>query len=101
MTKLYVSEYPGLAETDQSDSTLIVAMPPIAEQIVDYTAGVATLANPFSPFTKFIYVSTDAICSIAFGVTPVATITNLRLAANERILTRVVAGQKVSAITNT
>lgn len=102
MTKLYVAEYSGLAATAQSDSVVVVPAPPTAEQVVDYTAGVAA-STAFNPSTTFVEVSTDAICSIAFGTAPVAAITNCRLNANERKLFRVPAGQayKVSAITNT
>src|SRR5262245_36994730 len=102
-SKLYVAEYPSLAATEQSDSVAVLPQPPTAEQTVDYSAGVTATANAFRDDTNFVQISTDSICSIAFGTTPVATVANQRLAANEKIIVGVRAGSKlkVSAITNT
>lgn len=102
MTKLYISEYSGLAAVDMDGSVLAMAQPPIATQVVDYTAGV-TPSAAFNAATKLVELHNDSICSLAFGVAPVATVNNMRYAAGERNVIGVPAGSnfKVSAITNT
>ncbi len=101
MTKLYVSEYLGLATAAQSDSVDVVAAPSIADQVVDYTAGVATSAA-FNALTSFIEVCADSACSIALGTAPTATTANFRIPANQLKRIRVPTGGafKISAITN-
>ena len=102
MSTLYVAEYSGLAATEQSDSIPVVVAPPESEQTVAIGVGSAQSAA-FGPTTKWVEVSADAVCSIAFGSDPTATAANLRLAANERKLFRVPqgAGYKVACIANT
>lgn len=95
MSKIYVSEYPGLATTDQSDSVPILALPPTVEYTVIVSAGISGAAQPFQPSTKFIEVSTDTTCSIAIGGFPgvvgtgTVTLNNQRLNANDRVIRRV------------
>ena len=90
MSKIYVSEYPGLANTDQSDSVAILALPPSAEYTVIVSAGSSGAAQPFLATTKFIEVSTDTTCSIAVGpVGTTALLTNQRLQTNERVIRRI------------
>lgn len=74
-------------------------------------ATITVVSAAFQPSTTLVEVSTDAICSLAWGVNPVATVNNMRLVAGERKLVRVpqVAaasgiappGFRVSVITNT
>lgn len=85
-----------------------------------FSIPVATIAHDsaaFNPSTKFVEVSADAICSIAFSppgnLGPVAAVTNMRLAAGERKQVAVISAtnpanpqgalvtQQVSVITNT
>lgn len=99
-SRLYVAEFQSLAATEQSDSVTILPQPPTAEQVVDYSAGVAA-SLAFRSDTNFVEISTDSICSIAFGAAPVATVNTQRLNANERRTFGVKPGSKVSAITNT
>jgi hypothetical protein len=95
MAKIYVSEYPGLANTDQSDSVPILAMPPTVEYSVIVSAASSGAAQPFAPTTKFIEVSCDTTCSIAIGGFPgvvgtgSAGLSNQRLNANDRVIRRV------------
>ena len=70
---------------------------------------------PFQPSTQFVEMSTDGVCSVAFSqagaLGPVATTSNMRLAASERKRVRVYGSvnpnsgipstQQVSVITNT
>ncbi len=95
MAKIYVAEYPGLANTDQSDSVAILTLPPTVEYTVIVSAGSSGAAQPFQLSTKFIEVSTDTTCSIAIGGFPgvvgtgSAGLSNQRLQTNERVIRRV------------
>ena len=95
MSKIYVAEYPGLANTDQSDSVPILALPPTVEYTVIVSAGSSGAAQPFQPSTKFIEVSADTTCSIAIGGFPgvlgtgSAGLSNQRLNVNDRVIRRV------------
>lgn len=104
MTKIYVAEFQGLAETGQSDSVPILTVPPSLEQTVAIgTQSAASLA--FQSTTAFVEISADSICSIAFGpvASVAATANNCRLNANERIIRRVPVGvnEAVAVIVNT
>ena|SRR5882757_6479308 len=102
MAKIYVSEYPGLATTDQSDSVAILAMPPTVEYSVIVSAGISGSAQPIQPTTKFVEISCDTTCSIAIGGFPgtvgtgTATLSNQRLNANDRVIRRVPFQQQSS-----
>lgn len=98
MSKLYIAEFSGVALT-ASDGAAIAPMPAINEQVVDFTAG-ATASAAFNAATRIVRIHTDAICSLAFGPTPVATVANARLIAGQTEYFGVVPGQKVSAIVN-
>ena len=91
MSKIYVSEYPGLATTDQSDSVPLLAMPPTTEYSVIVSAGSSGAPQPIQPSTKFVEISCDTTCSIAIGPTlsGAAGLSNQRLNANERVIRRV------------
>src|SRR5712664_1028078 len=98
MAKIYVAEYPGLATTDQSDSVPILALPPTVEYTVIVSAGSSGAAQPIQSTTKFVEISTDTTCSIAFGPTAggSAGLTNQRLQTNERVIRRVPFQQQSS-----
>jgi hypothetical protein len=102
MTKLYVTEYAGLMPSPVGGQGQIPLEPPLAEQVVDYTGGVATSAA-FNSKTRLVRIETDATCSVVFGTAPTATTSNGRFAANGVEFRGVPIGQsfKVSAITNT
>lgn len=111
MTKLYVAEFTGLAATAQSDSVPILTVPPTLEQAVAISTATSAGSNGFQPSTTFVEISSDVVCSIAFGTTlstAIATVNNCRLNANERIIRRVAgpgfsngAVSQVSVIGNT
>jgi hypothetical protein len=186
MTKLYISEFPGLGETDQSDSVAGVPVPSTVDQRIDTTAttgainvlgaitpgaayvngtypnvpltggtGSGAKANitvaggavtavtltargsgytaadtlsasntnlggsgagfsipvtsitirsaAFQASTKWVEMESDSICSVAHGadMAAVATTSNMRMAANDRVLRRVNPGDYVTAVTNT
>ena len=105
MTKLYVSEYARMTQASGPGNTVVQAPeePPLATQVVDYTAGAASSAA-FNAKTRFVRLHTDAICSVAFGASPVATTAFPRLAAGQteyRGIPTDGSAAKVSAITNT
>lgn len=106
MTKLYIQEFRSVATIDaESGGGTILPYPPIATQVVDYTAG-ATNSVAFNVLTKFIQVETDAICSVRLSLAsaPVsATVTDQRMAANEKQPFGVQSPTPmvISAITNT
>lgn len=103
MSKLYVTEmedlhagagYPMQVCVDLGSGATVDQTP------VDFSGGVAPSAA-FGAQTKFVRLHTDAICSIAFGKTPVATVGNRRMAAGQTEVWAVQPGTKVSAIANT
>jgi hypothetical protein len=57
--------------------------PPLAKNVVDYTAGHAE-SPTFNAQTRVVRLNNDAICSILFGTAPVAATTNTRMAAGGR-----------------
>jgi hypothetical protein len=102
MALVYVSEYSGLASTDQSDSVAILALPPTSEYSVIVSAASSGASRSILPTTKFIEFSCDTTCSIAIGPSPgslntgSALLTNQRLNANERVIRRVPFQQQSS-----
>ncbi len=74
-------------------------VPPITEQTVTIGGGSAS-SNPFSKNTTVVRINTDAVCSIAFGVSPIANTSNMRLAANQTEYFTVIPGQLVAVISN-
>lgn len=101
MTKLYIREFDALGSTENSDSLYLVPADQVADQVVDFTAGV-TPSAAFNDKTQFVELCSDSGCSILFGTVPVAAATNWRLPGNVPKLVRIQQGlkYKVSAITN-
>ena len=108
MAVLYIAEYSELSFCDNGVLSGVVngtgfmqaapISPPLAEQTL--VIGVSSVAsNAFSAKTSFVIVSSDVPCSIAWGINPVATANNMRLAVNkpERFG---VAGGKIAVISN-
>lgn len=104
MTKLYVTEYAELTlvGTPNGVPAQCPKEPPLASQVVDFTAGAAQSAA-FNAKTTFVRLQSDAACSVKFGADPTATTSDQRLAADQETY-RGVAGDgsaaKVSAIAN-
>lgn len=99
MATLYVAEFSNLAPAG-SEFAQIVGTPPLAEQTVTIGSG-SLSSNAFASFTRMIRVHADSICSIAFGPSPTATTTNMRLAANTTEYFGVNPGTKIAVISNT
>jgi hypothetical protein len=90
MSKIYVSEYAGLGQTDQSDSVNILPVPASVEYTVIVSAGSSGAAQPILFTTKFIELRADTTCSFVIGTSGgSAGLGNCRLNANESVIRRV------------
>jgi hypothetical protein len=96
MSKIYVAEFPGLAASAQGGfDVAILAVPPTVEYTVIVSAASSGPPQAFAQSTRFVEISCDTTCSIAFGLFPgvvgtgSAGLTNCRLNANERVIRRV------------
>jgi hypothetical protein len=76
-------------------------IPSIANQNVAITAGSLSSAA-FNALTTYVMISTDSVCSLAFGTAPTAVTTAHRMAANETRFYTIPndAGYKVAVIAN-
>lgn len=97
MATLYVSEFGDLAIGRAQAMTL----PSLRTQTVAISGTSAPTAQAFGENTRMVRVHTDAICSIAVGTTPVATTSDLRMAADTTEYFGVKPGEKIAVITNT
>lgn len=105
MAVVYIAEFPGVSQgTGYSGAAPVCDWPPIGKQAV----AIGALSAKFSPTTRVIRVTTDAICSIAVskgppaaGVTFAATANDARFAAGDKEYLAVTPGSVLSSITNT
>jgi hypothetical protein len=100
MAVLYISEYDRQCIDYLRLGVPAPQEPSIAEQSVAI-GGTSAASAAFNAKTKFVRVHTDAICSIAFGVSPTAVATAKRMAAGQTEFFGVRPGDKVAVITNT
>jgi hypothetical protein len=96
MAKLYVTEFGGIA----AGPTPVGVTPPIIEQ-TPVAIGAEAKSAAFDYATVLVRLHADAICSIAFGTSPTASTSTMRMAANQTEYFAVKGGQKVSVISNT
>ena len=104
MATLYIAEFLGVAAvgtpvTLGPADAQIGGTPPQAEQTVSI-GGASVPSAAFGSRTRMVRIHTDAICSIAWGQSPVATTVNMRLAANQTEFFGVTPGFKVAVIAN-
>ena len=97
MTKVYVSEYAVLTNIAGTIGQMSPE-PPLATQIIDYGAGVASIT--LSAATRYVRLQNDSICSMSFTATN-ATTSDARFPADSTEYKSVQPGSKISAITNT
>lgn len=100
MTTLYVAEFATVGGT----SNFGVAgglVPPIREQTCTIAATSTPVSSGFTQNTAFVRLHSDSICSVAFGTTPTASTSTMRMAAGQTEYFAVAPGQKVAAIVNT
>lgn len=102
MAVLYITEYARQGRDAAGYQMVVADEPPVANQTVAITAG-STASAAFNVNTKFVRISTDAICSIEFGTAPTASATTRRMPANTTEYFSVPQGAsfKVAVITNT
>lgn len=109
MAKAYITEYRGLRFDANGYSMAVPEEPPVATQVVDFTAG-ETKSALFNELTTVIRVHVDAICSRKVGKstdTPTATTSDARMTAGQTEYLGVKGGsvsglgQKISFISNT
>lgn len=100
MSTLYVTEYNNAAFIN--GVIPVAAEPQNAQQTVSIGGASGATVNAFQNNTQLIRLHTDAICSVVFGGTPVATSANRRMAANqtEYFSVPLSSGLKVAVITN-
>ena len=103
MSTLYITEF-ATQGRDLAGYTLqngTPREPVLAEQTVAIGAG-SLQSVAFNPSTTIVRLHTDAICSIAVGLAPVATATKRRMAANttEQIAMQPGSGFQIAVITN-
>ena len=97
MSKLYIAEFSSVPRAAQNERIHVPRMPPIAQQVVDFTAG-ATASAAFSQETRFVRLITDDAANVAFGAAPTAAGTDMYLAPGVAEYFAVEPGHKVSAL---
>jgi hypothetical protein len=98
MTKVYVSEYASLPKDNAGNIVPIAPEPPLAEQVIDYSGGAATIT--LGNQTRYVRLNNDSICSLRYDGSA-ATTSNARSPADTLEYKGVQPGSKISAITNT
>lgn len=98
MPNLHVTEFTGIASTDQSDSIVAFSADAVvAVQAPAIVAATNTVSAAFNAATQWIKVTAGAACSIAISAAPVAAAGGWFLNAGETILIRIAAaGQKIA-----
>lgn len=102
MATLYITEYADIHIGQAGRIGQIPLEPPLAEQTVAIGAG-SVASAAFNTATRMVRLHTDAVCSVAFGTNPTATVAKQRLAANQTEYKSIPNGQafKVAVIANT
>lgn len=102
MAFLYVTEYATIAIMQAGRVVQAPMEPPLAEQKIAI-GGSSTASLAFNPQTALVELHADAICSVLFGQSPVATAGSRRMAVNQTTDRGVPMGQsfQVAVITNT
>jgi hypothetical protein len=96
---IYVTEFAD-SKVFQGQVLPVSSCPPIAEQRLTIS-GVSAQTSAFNSRTRIVRVSTSEVCSIAFGASPTATTSTMRLAANATEYFAVNGGDRLAGITNT
>lgn len=96
--KLYISEY-NLIGNASGHIAQIANEPVIADQVVDYSGGVAS-STAFKGSTQYVRILCDTQCSVQFGTTPTATTSTKLIPALTPEYFGVSPGFKISVISN-
>lgn len=100
MAKLYITEGIRL-KRPSVDTAQIMDLAAATDQTPVAISGASAQSAAFAATTNFIRVETDAICSIAYGGNPTATVNNFRMAADQVEYFGVNPGDKIAVISNT
>ncbi len=102
MATLYVSEFADTGTTKYGNALQVAALPSITNYVITVSATASSSAT-FNYNTSLIRLHSDTICSVVFGLSPTATATGARMAANQTEYFTVPQGQsyKVSVVSNT
>lgn len=95
MAKLFITEFASVYQ-----GRMIIPQTPGYNQ-PPLAIGTEVDSLAFKETTRVVRVHTDAICSIAFGSSPTASVDTMRLAANQTEYFAVNPGEKLSVISNT
>jgi hypothetical protein len=97
--RLYITEYIS-ATLDHNGCYVPAGMEPaLAEQVVVIDVA-STQSAAFDTRTKFIRIHNDAICSIAIGNNPTATVNSSRCTKDGTEFRGVYPGHKLAVIAN-
>jgi hypothetical protein len=102
MARLYISEYREMGAVQASKRDIAAPLEPaIVVQTPINITGASIQSEQFHEETRFVRLHTDATCSVRFGVNPVATTNDARMAAGSTEYFGVVPGHRVAVISNT
>lgn len=104
MAKLYITEFSGGLKHVGSTGGDVAQIESMATGIdqTPVVIGVGSLQSAaFAATTTYIWISTDAICSIAYGANPTATANSRRFPADYTGYFGVNPSDKIAVITNT
>ena len=97
MATLYITEFKGLDKDSNGFVPQVMQVPPVAEQTVAVT-GASVQSVALNPQTVMVRVVSDSLCCLAFGASPVAATTSMRMAADSAEYFRIVQGNKIAVI---
>jgi hypothetical protein len=102
MAKLYVTEFSDIGQTVRG-ATPVASVVGYVEQTPVVIGGGSLQSAAFAATTILVRISTDAICSIAWGTNPTATANTMRMSADKEEYFYVPPGlsYKVAVISNT
>lgn len=106
MAFLYIEEFQGFGQAqlgfDFVPAAAATTALPTTSQTPVANTGATTQSAAFARSTLIIRVHADSICSVKVGgVNPVATVNNMRFAANQTEYFAVAPGDKLAVIVNT
>lgn len=101
MATVYLTEFAAQGRDVAGYTAPAALQPPVVEQTVAI-GGTSVASSAFNANTALVRVHTDAVCSIYFGIAPVATASTGRMAANATEYFAVLPGKafKIAVITN-
>ncbi len=101
MPNLYITEFAQEGIDALGRIVPVAKVPAVTEQKVVFST--STQSATLDPQTTLVRLHADGICSVAVGVNPTATTSNMRLGLNqtEYFAVQANSGLKIAAINNT